>query len=156
MAQTQAEVDELIDGIIIDNNTMQVNPAKVRAVLKAINARVPGPSDPSSASFTTPLAYDAFTNTVSISQASTAADGYLTKQMFARIKVVPFGQMEIFNGPEKEADDVTLQVDDVAAFIYIADSKPVFFIGAYLGGDPTTIVDGLPANWTLIMSNPYK
>lgn len=149
---TEAEVDSIIESLIIDNNTMQINPSKMRQVLKAINSRIPGPVDPSTVDYTEPLAYDSFSNTVSMSQASTSTDGYLTKDMFSRIKVVPFSQMHIFGGPEKPPGSITLEVDDVAAFLYRVDDTYYFFIGAYKGGEPSDIDN----SWTLIMNSPYK
>lgn len=157
MAQTQEQVEEIIASLIIDNNTGAIDPAKMRQVLRAINARVPAPSDPSSATFSAPLAYDAYSNTVSIPKAGPTVDGYTDKADFRAIRFVPFGEMRIFKGPDSTPGSVALEPDDVAQFIFQKDGLPYFFIGAYKGGDPTDIdPDGLAGNWTLIVSNQYK
>jgi hypothetical protein len=64
--------------------------------------------------------------------------------------------MDIFEGPAHDPEGAALQVDDVASFIYTDADVKYFYTGAYNGGDPSTITDGLPVNWTLIMMNPYK
>lgn len=80
---TQQEVDNIIDTLIIDNNTMQVSPAKVRAVCKAINARVPT-GDASIVTAVAPLFFDEFTNNFYMQQANQTADGYLSSEDWIR------------------------------------------------------------------------
>lgn len=84
MTQTQQEVDDLIDSLIIDNNTRLVDPARVRQVLKAVNARVPVSSDPSTLTAVSPLALDEFTSELSISQANESTPGYLSALDFKK------------------------------------------------------------------------
>src|SRR6478752_4453447 len=84
MAQTQEEVDNLIDSLIIDNTTRLIDPARVRQVLKAINARVPVSSDPSTLIASAPLALDEFSSTLSISQASESVPGYVSVDDFKK------------------------------------------------------------------------
>lgn len=84
MAQTQAEVDAIISSLIIDNTTRQINPAKMREVLMAINARVPVSSDPSTLTAVTPLAIDEFSSELSISQANESTPGYLSALDFKK------------------------------------------------------------------------
>jgi len=79
---SQEELMSIVNALIIDNNTNQVTPAKVRAVMEAIISAI-GATDPSVVSATAPLTYDPFTNTFSIPKASTAQDGYLAKEDFA-------------------------------------------------------------------------
>lgn len=78
MAQTQEEVENLIDALIIDNTTRVIDPARVRQVLKAINARVPIGSDPNSLNTQSPLALNPSNGNLSISQASSISAGYLS------------------------------------------------------------------------------
>lgn len=76
---TQQEVDNIIDTLIIDNNTMQVSPAKVRSVCKAINSRIQT-GDASVVTAVAPLEFDPFTNNFSIQQSGSETDGYLSKE----------------------------------------------------------------------------
>lgn len=62
---TQQEQINLVNELIIDNNIMAVNPAKVRAVLTAIiMSQTPSPSGSFNA--VDPLQYDAFSSTISL------------------------------------------------------------------------------------------
>lgn len=58
---SQAEVEQLIVSLIIDNNIMAIDPYKMRQVLTAINARTQN-TDLASVSAQLPLVYDSFTN----------------------------------------------------------------------------------------------
>lgn len=87
MAQTQEEVDAIIDSLIIDNTTRQVDPAKVRTVLHAINARVPASSDPSVLVATPPLVLDEFTNALSIPQSNESTSGYISDVDFKKFNM---------------------------------------------------------------------
>lgn len=60
---TQQEVDNIIDSVIIDNTTGYINPARVRQVLKAINARI-GNDNVASISVEEPITLDGFTGII--------------------------------------------------------------------------------------------
>jgi hypothetical protein len=82
---TQAERENLINSLIIDNTTMQVSPAKVRQVLFELNNAI-GISDVSGISAIVPLYLDPYTNTFSISKASETVDGYISHDDFIKLK----------------------------------------------------------------------
>lgn len=79
---TPAEIENVINEFIIDNNTNQVTPAKLRFVLKSINNAIKQ-TDPSAVSAIEPLFFDPFTNQFSIPKASATQDGYLSKEDYA-------------------------------------------------------------------------
>lgn len=76
---TPAERQNLINSLIIDNNTMQVSPAKMREVLTSLNLAIVV-TEPSGVTAVLPLLYNNFTNQFSISTATAVQDGYLTKE----------------------------------------------------------------------------
>lgn len=80
---TPTERQLLINNLIIDNNTGQISPAKMREVLTALNVAIVV-TEPSGVSAVLPLSYNNFTNQFSIQQASELQDGYLTKEFFAK------------------------------------------------------------------------
>lgn len=81
---TQQEVDNIIDQLIIDNTTRQIDPSKMRQVLKAINERIPASSDPSVLTVSPPLVMDNFTNTIGIPPSNRDDDGFLKNTDFAK------------------------------------------------------------------------
>tara|TARA_R110000782_G_scaffold35019_1_gene83880 strand:+ start:1054 stop:1530 length:477 start_codon:yes stop_codon:yes gene_type:complete len=74
---TPAEIESVINAYIIDNNTNQVTPAKMRFVLKTINNAIQQ-SDASAVFAILPLHFDPFTNQFSIQQVTATENGYLT------------------------------------------------------------------------------
>lgn len=76
MALTPAEIENVINAYIIDNNTNQVTPAKVRFVLKTLNNAIKQ-TDASAVFTIAPLLFDAFTNQFSIQQVTDEQNGYL-------------------------------------------------------------------------------
>lgn len=80
---TPTERQNLINSLIIDNNTGQVSPAKVREVLTSLNLAIVV-TEPSGVSAVLPLQYNNFTNQFSISPATAIQDGYLTKEDFIK------------------------------------------------------------------------
>lgn len=81
---TAAERESLINALIIDNNTMQVSPAKLRSVLKTLNEAIQI-TDPSAVYAVAPLVLDPFSNQFSIPKASATQDGYISKEDFAKL-----------------------------------------------------------------------
>lgn len=73
---TQEQLNELVAGLIIDNATQQVTPAKVRsvfyAVIESMNTGISG------ATATPPLNYEPFTSVFSMLQASASTNGWLS------------------------------------------------------------------------------
>jgi len=80
---TPTERQNLINSLIIDNNTGQISPAKMREVLTALNVAIVV-TEPSGVSAVLPLSYSNFTNQFSISPATESQDGYLTKENFIK------------------------------------------------------------------------
>jgi len=76
---TPTERQNLINSLIIDNNTGQVSPAKMREVLTALNIAIVV-TEPSGVSAVLPLSYSNFTNQFSISLATALQDGYISKE----------------------------------------------------------------------------
>lgn len=79
MAYSQEELNSIVDGIIIDNTTNQVTPAKVRSVFKAVISSL-DQTNAGSVTANPPLNYDAFTNVFSILKADAVTNGYLSKE----------------------------------------------------------------------------
>jgi len=61
---SQQEVDNIIDGLIIDNTTGYVNPSRLRQVLKAINQRAGNDSSASNLTAVYPINIDALTGVI--------------------------------------------------------------------------------------------
>jgi hypothetical protein len=76
MALTPAEIQIVITSYIIDNNTNQVTPAKLRFVLNTINSAIQQ-TDASAVSAIVPLHFSPFTNKFSISEVTATQNGYL-------------------------------------------------------------------------------
>jgi len=76
---TPTERQNLINSLIIDNNTGQISPAKMREVLTSLNLAIVV-TEPSGVSAVLPLNYNNFTNQFSISLATASQDGYLKKE----------------------------------------------------------------------------
>lgn len=82
---TPTERQNLINSLIIDNNTGQISPAKMREVLTSLNLAIVI-TEPSGVSAVLPLHYSNFTNQFSISLATALQDGYLSKEDYALLK----------------------------------------------------------------------
>jgi len=80
---TPTERQNLINSLIIDNNTGQISPAKMREVLTALNVAIIV-TEPSGVSAVLPLSYSNFTNQFSIALASSLQDGYISKEAFLK------------------------------------------------------------------------
>jgi hypothetical protein len=78
---TPTERQNLINSLIIDNNTGQISPAKMREVLTSLNLAIVV-TEPSGVTAVLPLLYNIFTNQFSMSPATALQDGYLTKEDF--------------------------------------------------------------------------
>ena len=85
MALTPQEIEVIINQFIIDNTTNQITPAKVRYVLKVMNAAIKT-TDASAVLAIEPLFFDSFTNQFSIRQVSNVASGFLTGSDYAEFK----------------------------------------------------------------------
>lgn len=81
MAYSQEELINIVRELIIDNNTNQVTPAKVRNVFEAVISAM-NPENAGSVSASDPLVYDPFTNSFSIPKADATKDGFLSKEDF--------------------------------------------------------------------------
>lgn len=79
MAYSQEELNSIVQGLIIDNDTNQITPAKVRAVFEAVISSL-SVTDATYVSATPPLYLDAFTNVFSIIKADATTNGYLSKE----------------------------------------------------------------------------
>ena len=84
-----AERQILINALIIDNNTGQVSPEKVRSALKIINDAIQI-SDPASVDAVLPLILDPFNNSFSLPKASETQDGYISKEDFQKLGGSPY------------------------------------------------------------------
>jgi len=96
---TPTERQNLINSLIIDNNTMQVSPAKMREVLTSLNLAIVV-TEPSGVSAVLPLQYNNFTNQFSISPATALQDGYLTKEDFIKFNTAT---------SKNQADKITIK-----------------------------------------------
>jgi hypothetical protein len=96
---TPTERQNLINSLIIDNNTEQISPAKMREVLTALNVAIVV-TDLSGVSAVLPLIYNNFTNQFSISLATALQDGYLSKEDFVKFNTAA-------SGPQ--ADEITIK-----------------------------------------------
>lgn len=119
MALTPAEIESVINAYIIDNNTNQVTPAKMRFVLKTINNAIQQ-TDASAVFAVEPLFFDPFTNQFFISKVSALQDGYLSKEDYASMLSLPKIQF-VANGTNATFDLETS-----------AKVKAVFWNGALL------------------------
>lgn len=99
---TPAEIQNVIDSYIIDNNTNQITPAKVRYVLGIINQAITQ-TDASAVFALEPLYFNSFTNQFSISKVSALQDGYLSKDDYASMLSLPKIQF-IANGTNATFD----------------------------------------------------
>lgn len=81
---TGAEREAIINELIIDNNTNQVTPAKVREVLKVLNEAIQI-ADPAAVYAIAPLVLNPFNNQFSMPKASETQDGYISKEDFQKL-----------------------------------------------------------------------
>jgi len=96
---TPTERQNLINSLIIDNNTGFVNPDRMRTVLTALNVAIVV-TEPSGVSAVLPLMYNNFTNQFSISLATEIQDGYLSKEDFAKFNTA---------ASSPQADEITIK-----------------------------------------------
>lgn len=156
---TQQDVDNIIDQLIIDNTTRQIDPAKMRQVLKAINARVPASSDPSVLTVSAPLALDAFTNTLSIPASSRTVNGFLTSADFSRfddsVKPVTNGLFKLvaksFLNTDPEMSN-TIEINDVCLSFIESETVGAGEFGFFQYSDDAKD-DQDPAAYTAIMTS---
>lgn len=78
MAYSQQELNNIVNSLIIDNNTNQVTPAKVRSVFEAVISSLS--VSVASVSASPPLYLDGFTSIFSILKADAETNGYLSKE----------------------------------------------------------------------------
>lgn len=109
-----AERESIINALIVDNNTMQVSPAKLRAVLKVINEAIQI-TDPASVNAIAPLFLDPFNNQFSIQKASETQDGYISKEDFKKIGGTPYLYDYISTG-----DTFELPIGVIITSVYIS------------------------------------
>jgi hypothetical protein len=96
---TPTERQNLINSLIIDNNTGQISPAKMREVLTSLNLAIVV-TESSGVSAVLPLMYNNFTNQFSISLATALQDGYLSKEDFAKFNTA---------STAPQADEITIK-----------------------------------------------
>jgi len=142
MVYSQQELDNIVNTLIIDNNTGQVSPAKVREVFKAFSSSI---SQTSAAAVTasTPLNYDAFTNVFSILKADAATNGYLSKE-----------DWEVFNSYQSQID-LKLNIADYnqyfqgkyVSLVALQAAKPTGKDGDYAIVDAGTGTDAKEYIW---------
>jgi len=139
---TPTERQNLINSLIIDNNTGQVSPAKMREVLTALNVAIVV-TEPSGVSAVLPLSYSNFTNQFSIALASALQDGYISKEDWAKFDTAtskPQADKIIikhkgwFNGVKNTSENI--EVGDICQG-WNADHTEFMEAGRYilLGGD---------------------
>lgn len=114
---TQAELDSLVDALIIDNTTGQINPYKVRQVFHAIISSIQQ-TNLAQVTATPPLNYDGFNNIFSILKASAIQDGYLSKEDFA--------SMSLGYTPENSANKATTMSGNTTSNILFLSAKAVY------------------------------
>lgn len=96
---TPTERQNLINSLIIDNNTGQISPAKMREVLTSLNLAIVV-TEPSGVTAVLPLLYNNFTNQFSIGPATALQDGYLTKENFIKFNT---------SATKPQADKITIK-----------------------------------------------
>jgi len=96
---TPTERQNLINSLIIDNNTGQISPAKMREVLTALNVAIVV-TEPSGVSAVLPLSYNNFTNQFSISLATALQDGYISKEDWIKFNT---------SASKPQADKITIK-----------------------------------------------
>ena len=96
---TPTERQLLINNLIIDNNTGQISPAKMREVLTALNVAIVV-TEPSGVSAVLPLSYNNFTNQFSISLATALQDGYISKEDWVKFNT---------SASKPQADKITIK-----------------------------------------------
>lgn len=130
---TQQEVDNIIDQIIIDNTTRQIDPAKMRQVLKAINARVPATSDPTVLTVTSPLIFNQFTNNISMPAVRGVpnGDGFLKWTDYIRFNEYASGVKDqvfrlAFKGYQGGVpnESTNIQLNDICQAIVLSEETP--------------------------------
>lgn len=146
---TQAELNALVNALIIDNNTNQVTPAKVRSVFLAVIDSIQQ-TNLAEVTANAPLNYDAFNNLFTILQADTDTNGFLSADdwnMFdekqdllvsgTNIKtingesILGSGNISISNGvtlTKKTITSANLTTQDVAGFLVYVNGVTSFAI----------------------------
>jgi len=124
---TPQSLVSIIDTQIIDNDTGAIDPAVMRAVLKAIALAIPLGTSPNALTASLPLLIDGFTGNLSLNET-------LLKNM------IPFGKGQIF----KRSGNVNyeaIQTNDIYVG-FLPGSTTVFIpFGKYLGGGTTNIAN---------------
>ena len=102
MAYSQEELNNIVNSLIIDNNTNQVTPAKVRSVFEAVISSLP--ISVASVTATPPLYIDGFTSIFSILKADAMTNGYLSKEDW-----ITFSEVVDISGKE----DISNKTQDI-------------------------------------------
>jgi Leucine-rich repeat (LRR) protein len=119
---TEEDVNNIIGQLIIDNNTMQISPKKLRDVLKIINSRIG--VDPSSISTNSPLNLDPFTSVLSLLKADAENDGYLSKEDW-----IKFNSSRVVRKIITEDPYFLIQSDDDKFLTITTEFDPVLSLG---------------------------
>lgn len=142
MVYSQQELDNIVNTLIIDNNTGQVSPAKIREVFKAFSSSI-SQTSATAVTASTPLNYDAFTNVFSILKADAATNGYLSKE-----------DWEVFNSYQSQID-LKLNIADYnqyfqgkyVSLVALQAAKPTGKDGDYAIVDAGTGTDAKEYIW---------
>lgn len=97
---TPQEIENIINEFIIDNNTNQVTPAKLRFVLKTINDAIKI-TDPASVTALAPLVLNPFSNEFSINPVTETQDGFLNKNDYILFKNNALAPANLFQFVQK-------------------------------------------------------
>lgn len=124
---SQQELINIVNGLIIDNNTNQVTPAKVRSALISIIEEL-GVSDATSVAANLPLVLDPFTNTFSINKATFEVPGVvktntniLDPVVYLKSEVDDLLTLKIYD-EVLTAPKQSFAIDGICEFVTINDS----------------------------------
>lgn len=151
MAYSQEQLNNIVNELILDNNTNQVTPAKVRKVFNAVISSL-SVTDVSTMTATPPLYLNAFTSVFSILKADAVTNGYLSKEDWVRFDTSTGGVTtdDVLNnsGVIGETDTDALNTLNTTK-----ENKQTYIIYADDYANLTDAINATPAGGTLILGN---
>jgi hypothetical protein len=137
IVMTKPQLWELVAGLIIDNNIMQVTPYKVRAVLNVMIASLSGPVPLTGLP---PITVNQETGVVSIGYVSTENPGILSSAQYISLLAgsssapLEYGVLRVKIKAEGNAGGATIEENDIVTGWVVPES--IWETAQFLGGDP--------------------